>query len=118
MTAALSDFGALAREGGRLSVLASQQIDRELKAVQAETVATRERLLWQTVALIPLSLGLALAFTLLVGRPIRAIDSAIRDLGYGRLDAPVEVRGPTDLESLGRQIEWLRRRLIDASTAG
>ena len=96
-------------------MLASQQIDRELKAVQAETVATREQLFWQTVALIPLSIGLALAFALLVGKPIRAIDSAINDLGYGRLDKPIEIRGPSDLQSLGRQIEWLRRRLIDVT---
>jgi two-component system sensor histidine kinase GlrK len=98
-----------------LSVLASQQIDRELKAVQAETVATREQLFWQTVALIPLSIGLALAFALLVGKPIRAIDSAINDLGYGRLEKPIEIRGPSDLQSLGRQIEWLRRRLIEVT---
>jgi two-component system sensor histidine kinase GlrK len=81
-TEALSKFGQLSRLGGRLSVLASQQIDRELNAVQAETLATRERLLWQTDALVPLSLVLALAFTLLVGKPIRTIDSAISDLGY------------------------------------
>jgi two-component system sensor histidine kinase GlrK len=115
MTTSLTKFGVLSREGGRLSVLAGRQIDRELNSVQAQTVETRERLLWQTVALIPLSLGVALGFAWLVGKPIRAIDSAISDLGYGRLDQPVEVHGPTDLESLGRQIEWLRRRLIDVS---
>jgi two-component system sensor histidine kinase GlrK len=115
MTASLAKFGQLSRAGGQLSVLASQQIDRELKAVQAETIATREQLFWQTVALIPLSIGLALAFALLVGKPIRAIDSAINDLGYGRLDEPIEIKGPTDLQSLGRQIEWLRRRLIDVT---
>jgi two-component system sensor histidine kinase GlrK len=113
--ASLAKFGLLSRAGGQLSVLASQQIDRELKAVQAETVATREQLFWQTVALIPLSIGLALAFALLVGKPIRAIDSAINDLGYGRLDQPVEIKGPSDLQSLGRQIEWLRRRLIEVT---
>ncbi len=115
MTASLARFGLLSRAGGQLSVLASQQIDRELKAVQAETVATREQLFWQTVALIPLSIGLALAFALLVGKPIRAIDSAINDLGYGRFDQPVEIKGPSDLQSLGRQIEWLRRRLIEVT---
>jgi two-component system sensor histidine kinase GlrK len=114
-TASLAKFGQLSRAGGQLSVLASQQIDRELTAVQAETVATREQLFWQTVALIPLSFGLALAFALLVGKPIRAIDSAINDLGYGRLDKPIEIRGPSDLQSLGRQIEWLRRRLIEVT---
>jgi two-component system sensor histidine kinase GlrK len=114
-TASLAKFGLLSRAGGRLSVLASQQIDRELKAVQSETVATREQLFWQTVALIPLSVGLALAFALLVGKPIRALDSAISDMGYGRLEQPVTIRGPSDLQELGRQIEWLRRRLIEVT---
>src|SRR5688572_20687236 len=114
-TGSLAKFGELSRSGGQLSLLASQQIDRELKAVEAETVATREQLFWQTVALIPLSIGLALAFALLVGKPIRALDSAISDLGYGRLDQPIAIRGPSDLKSLGRQIEWLRRRLIEVT---
>ena len=114
-TASLARFGQLSRAGGQLSLLASQQIDRELKAVEAETVATREQLFWQTVALIPLSIGLALAFALLVGKPIRALDSAISDMGYGRLEQPIAIRGPSDLQELGRQIEWLRRRLIEVT---
>jgi two-component system sensor histidine kinase GlrK len=114
--AALSEFGALSQDTGRLSLLASQQIDRELEGVRAETERTRRRLLWQTAALIPISVGAAFTFALLLGRPLRDIDVAIANLGNGRLDQPVNVRGPpTDLEALGRQIEWLRRRLIEVA---
>jgi len=113
---ALREFGPLATETGRLSLLASQQIDRELQAVQAETEQARSRLLWQTAALIPLTVALALVFTYVLGRPLREIDRAIGNLGHGRLDETVSVRGPpTDLEALGRQIEWLRQRLLEVS---
>ncbi len=115
-TAALREFGALAQDTGRLSLLASQQIDRELQGVRTGTEQARRRLLWQTAALVPISLSVAFAFALLLGRPIRDIDQAIGNLGHGRLDQPVSVRGPpTDLEALGRQIEWLRLRLREVA---
>jgi two-component system sensor histidine kinase GlrK len=52
-----------------------------------------------------------LLFTVFLGRPIREIDRAIDAIGHGRLNDPVAVRGPTDLQALGRQLEWLRNRL-------
>jgi two-component system sensor histidine kinase GlrK len=113
---ALGEFGPLARDTGRLSLLASQQIDRELIGMQQQTERVRRRLLWQSAALAPITLGFALVFALFVGRPIRDIDRAIGNLGHGRLLEPVHVRGPpTDLEALGRQIEWLRQRLLEVS---
>ena len=115
-SSALREFGPLSGDTGRLSLLASQQIDRELQGVQEQTERVRRRLLWQTAALVPITLGLALLFALVLGRPIRDIDRAIANLGHGRLGEPVRVRGPpTDLEALGRQIEWLRQRLLEVS---
>ena len=59
------------------------------------------------------TLILVLFFTLLVARPIRQIDRAIAQLGKSGFSRPIEVKGPTDLERLGRQLEWLRQRLLD-----
>jgi two-component system, NtrC family, sensor histidine kinase GlrK len=115
IAAALRNFGLLSQIGGQLSVLASRQIDRELIRLQEDTDRARTRLLWQSAALVPISLGLAFVFTLLLGRPIRDIDEAIRKLGHGELADPIRVRGTTDLEALGRQIEWLRQRLLEVS---
>ena len=108
---ALRQFTQLSKDAGQLSTLASSQTDRELKELRAETERTRQRILWQTAALVPVTLGLMLLFTLFVGRPIRQIDRAIDAIGHGRLDEPVNVKGPVDLEALGRQLEWLRLRL-------
>ena len=108
---ALRQFTQLSKDAGQLSTLASRQTDRELKELRAETERTRQRILWQTAALVPVTLALMLLFTLFVGRPIRQIDRAIEAIGHGRLNEPVSVKGPTDLQALGRQLEWLRVRL-------
>ena len=50
---------------------------------------------------------------MLVARPIRQIDSAISQLGQSGFAKPIAVKGPTDLERLGRQLEWLRVRLLE-----
>ena len=108
---ALRQFTQLAKDAGQLSSLASRQTDRELRELRAETERTRQRILWQTAALLPVTLGLLLLFAWFVGRPIRQIDRAIEAIGHGRLNEPVGVQGPTDLQALGRQLEWLRVRL-------
>ena len=56
---------------------------------------------------------LVLIFTILVARPIRQIDRAIGQLGESGFSKPIEVEGPTDLRRLGRQLEWLRIRLLE-----
>src|SRR6185436_8779067 len=54
-----------------------------------------------------------LLFSLRVVRPLRQIDRAINELGSGTLQAQIQVRGPADIERLGRQLEWLRLRLLE-----
>jgi len=108
---ALRAFNQLSKDAGQLSTLASRQTDRELRELRARTESARRRILWQSAALVPVTLGLMLLFTYFLARPIRRIDEAIASIGNGRLDQPVSVHGPTDLQALGRQIEWLRVRL-------
>ncbi len=52
-------------------------------------------------------------FALVLARPIRQIDAVISAIGHGQLSEPVKVQGPSDLQALGRQLEWLRVRLQD-----
>src|SRR5207253_11434786 len=63
--------------------------------------------------LAPLTLIAILSLTLSIGRPLRAIDRAISELGRGTFSRSIEVSGPRDLERLGAQLEWLRLRLLD-----
>ena len=84
------------------------QIEQDVRAAQRS-------LLWQAALLIPGTLILVLFFLLLVGRPMRQIDRAIRELGKGDYANPIAVSGPTDIETLGRQLEWLRHRLAEST---
>jgi two-component system, NtrC family, sensor histidine kinase GlrK len=44
-------------------------------------------------------------------RPLKRLERAIAGLGENRMDHPVDIRGPSDMRSLGRRLEWLRLRL-------
>jgi two-component system sensor histidine kinase GlrK len=112
---ALRQFTQLSRDAGELSRLASRQTDRELKQLRDETESARRRIVWQTALLVPVTIGLILLFTVFLAQPIRKIDAAIANIGHGRLAEPVSVLGPTDLQALGRQLEWLRVRLGEIS---
>jgi two-component system sensor histidine kinase GlrK len=91
----------------------NRQIDVRLEELQRQTSSTQKRLFWQSALLAPLTLIAILALTLSIGRPLRAIDRAISELGRGTFSRSIEVSGPRDLERLGAQLEWLRLRLLD-----
>jgi two-component system, NtrC family, sensor histidine kinase GlrK len=104
------DLAALAQ---RVSQQSKAQIDAEVAGIQRRTVKAQRRLFWQSALLLPLTIAAILAVTLAVGRPLRQIDRAISELGRGNYSRPIGVSGPLDLERLGRQLEWLRSRLLD-----
>ena len=113
IASALRQFTQLSKDAGQLSSLASAQTDRELKQLQAETEKARRRLFLQASALVPVTIVLIALFAVFLARPIRQIDAAISNIGHGQLTEPVAVKGPSDLEALGRQLEWLRVRLSE-----
>jgi two-component system sensor histidine kinase GlrK len=91
----------------------NRQVDMRLTEMKQQTESTQKRLFWQSALLAPLTLIAILALTLSIGRPLRAIDRAISELGRGTFSRSIEVQGPRDLERLGAQLEWLRLRLLD-----
>jgi two-component system sensor histidine kinase GlrK len=96
-----------------LTNILSAYVDTEL-AVLLETARDAQRVsAWQVAALVPGTIILVLIFTFLVARPISQIDSAIHQLGKSGFSKPIRIKGPTDLERLGRQLDWLRLRLLD-----
>ena len=110
---AVTEFAPLRQRVTRLSLTLSNHIDLELKQLQDSTRRAQQVSAWQTAALVPGTIILVLFFTLLVARPIRQIDKAINQLGRSGFSRPIEVKGPSDLERLGRQLEWLRMRLLE-----
>lgn len=96
-----------------LSAATGEQVEGGLSKLQTSTSDTQKYLFWQSAVLILLTAALVAIFTLLLMRPIRQIDNAINQLGKGTFSKGIAVRGPTDLVDLGRQLEWLRVRLLE-----
>ncbi len=111
--AILRDFGLLDDAATNVSLRGNAQIDAELENLRVQTRRSQQRLFWEATLLIPLTTIAIFAFSLGLGRPLRQIDRAIDELGRGALFRPIRVIGPVDLERLGRQLEWLRQRLLD-----
>lgn len=88
-------------------------VERSMRETDAMAKRARRILLWQSLALLPIAGVLAAAFIVLLARPVRQIDEAIRTLGSGELSRPISVRGPEDLRQLGERLDWLRRQLIE-----
>jgi two-component system sensor histidine kinase GlrK len=86
--AAIERFVPLRTSVGELTSRLSTFVDLQLSDLQASTARAQQISAWQVAALVPGTLLLVLFFTLRIGRPIRQIDH-------------------------GRQLEWLRLRLLE-----
>jgi two-component system sensor histidine kinase GlrK len=77
-----------------------------------ETSEQARHVMWiSSVALIPLTAALAFAFSLIVTRPLRRMAGAIATLGHARYETPITIAYPAEMQRLGEQLDWLRRRL-------
>jgi two-component system, NtrC family, sensor histidine kinase GlrK len=111
-----TQFSRLSALVDKVAEQSNDQIDGEVAALQRQTDRARERLFWYVALLLPLTLIDILILTLFVGRPLRHLDRAIEEIGHGQINNPISVRGPHDLERLGKQLEWLRLRLLEVAT--
>lgn len=110
---AVERFGGLAEQAQEVVARSNAQIDREVEAMRATADQAQRITFWQLLALVPVVMFLAIGFSILITRPIRQVDRAIRRLGAGEFHAPVVVSGPKDLEQLGERLEWMRHQLLD-----
>ena len=113
LAAAISGFAPLRQRVTTLTDKLTAYVDTKLSTLQESARNAQRTSAWQVAALVPGTLILVITFTLLVARPIRQIDEAIGQLGESGFSKPIKIKGPTDLERLGRQLEWLRSRLLE-----
>jgi len=103
-------LGSLARS---LDNTGAAIVNREVGTMQALAGDVHNFIYWQLVALVPVALFLVVGATILIVKPIRQIEAALHRLGEGDFTRAVSVSGPRDLEALGRQIDWVRMRLLE-----
>jgi len=88
-------------------------INSGVEEIQGKADKVQRTLVFQAVALVPAALLLTGLFAVLITRPIKQIDQAIRRLGDGKFSDQAVVTGPRDLEQLGERLNWLRNRLLE-----
>ncbi len=105
-------FSTIQDTSDELSNAITNYIETASRKLREDADNAQRTLTWQSIAIVPVTIGVVLIFTLLIGRPIRQLDRAISQLGEGGFSKPIEVQGPSDLNALGKQLEWLRIRLL------
>jgi two-component system sensor histidine kinase GlrK len=91
---------------------AGQRIDSEREAFRVEADRLRERLF------MALTLAFAVAGLLfwlarrILARLLSRFERAVIALGQNKLDRSIRLKGPEDLQWVGRRLDWLRRRLL------
>jgi two-component system sensor histidine kinase GlrK len=95
---------------GAQSMLGATNDLTERAIVQLQDIAAQGREKWRYLAFATAGIALALAilFAVLIARPIRQLDQAIRQMGTADFTHRIEVNGPQDLRYLGQRLEWLR----------
>ena len=108
----LADGYARLTDGAQATFAATNQVT-ERAIVRLEETASQGRQKWLYLALATAGIALALGiiFAVLIARPIRQLDLAIRQMGTADFTHTIEVNGPQDLRYLGQRLEWLRSRL-------
>ena len=112
--AQLADGYAKLTDGAQ-SMLGATNDLTERAIEQLQDIASQGRQKWRYLAYATVAIALALAilFAVLIARPIRQLDQAIRRMGTADFTHRIEVNGPQDLRYLGQRLEWLRSRLHD-----
>jgi len=109
----VAEFAPLGELARTIEQRGSDLVDREVLSLQEKAEQARQSVLWQLLALGPVVIFLVIGFTLLIAKPIRQIESAIRQLGEADFTSDIRVDGPADLEYLGRRLDWMRKRLLE-----
>jgi len=113
VASAMPTFIEMGRVAQQILVNSQDLISRGVQQMQSEAEGVQRTLVLQALALVPAAVLLTVLFTVLISRPVRQIDQAIRRLGDGSFaDTPV-ISGPSDLRQLGERLDWLRVRLLE-----
>ncbi|HHH45215.1 MAG TPA: HAMP domain-containing protein [Gammaproteobacteria bacterium] len=111
--AAVDGFAGLARDARKMLIDNRKLVEGEVDRLDEIGERLQHRLVLQAMALVPAALIMAAVFTVLITRPLRQMDRAIRRLGDGDFSKPAKIEGPRDLEQLGERLNWMRTRLLE-----
>lgn len=108
-----AEFRELDAIHGRLAALVQARVESRDRALRQQLQQESGRLLrvvWLAIAFAGL---LAVGLGLWLARPFQRLERSIVGLGENRLEEPIDIRGPSDVRRIGRQLDWLRLRLME-----
>ncbi len=105
------DFISLTQLAAAILNDTQETIDSELSEMNSLSELAQDTIFWEVMALLPTTMLFIIVFSSLLSKPIRQMDNAIRLMGEGEFDKPVNVTGPRDIEFIGERLDWLRLRL-------
>ena len=111
--AGLPVFSELSQKARQVLADNQELINQGVEDIKRNAGTVQRTLVLQAIALVPAALLLAALFAVLITRPIKQVNRAIRLLGDEQLKEPVAITGPRDLEQLGERLNWLRTRLLE-----
>jgi two-component system sensor histidine kinase GlrK len=106
-------YGRLADEAQTMLTASYALTQNAIERLQDTAAEGRDKWRWLALATVGIAIALAILFAVLIARPIRQLDQAIRQMGGADFSRAVEVNGPQDLRYLGQRLEWLRTRLSE-----
>jgi two-component system sensor histidine kinase GlrK len=104
-------YAGLVEEAQGMLNATTQLTQRAIERLQETASQGREKWLYLALATVAIALLVAIVFAMLIARPIRQLDVAIRQMGTADFTHAIEVNGPQDIRYLGQRLEWLRTRL-------
>ncbi|HEY3179520.1 MAG TPA: HAMP domain-containing sensor histidine kinase [Casimicrobiaceae bacterium] len=101
-------------DGTRSATTATNQLTQHaIERLQETASRGREKWFYVGLATVAIAVALAIMFAVLIARPIRQLDQAIRQMGTADFTHAIRVSGPQDLRYVGQRLEWLRARLSE-----
>ena len=107
------EFRALEIFNKAIAAQVQQVIAQRNKQFENRLEDSRQKLAQQVTAALILAIGMALMFGVWFTRPLKRLEKAIVGLGENRLEETIVIQGPADLALVGRQLDWLRLRLVE-----
>lgn len=108
---AVARIQSLRPEADAIVAAGRAEIAAQVDKLREASRLAREVMLWSSLALIPLTALLAFGFSVAVTRPLQRLSAGISALGHANYRQAIAIAYPQEMQHLGEQLDWLRRRL-------
>jgi len=107
----IDGYSQLVNDTQAMTGAATQLTQRAIERLQQTASQGRQKWLYVGLASLVIAIVLAILFAMLIARPVRQLDQAIRRMGTADFKHKIQLTGPEDLRYVGQRLEWLRSRL-------